>query len=54
MFIHFAIRKWSIFVCFNTNLFPSRFSLDILTETGNLKGDSDVYRHEPLSRRAGL
>lgn len=54
MFIHRAIDKWSIFVGFFVNPFPTPSRVDILTETGNLKGDYYVYRNEPLSRRAGL
>jgi hypothetical protein len=54
MFIHRAIDKWSKFVRFVVNPFPTPSGPDILTETGNLKGDFHVYRNEPLSRRAGL
>lgn len=54
MFISHAIDKWSIFVRFVVNPFPTPPAVDILTETGNLKGDFHVYRNEPLSRRAGL
>ncbi len=54
MFMDGAIDKWSIFVCFVVTPFPTSPRLDILTQTGNLKGDFHVYRNEPLSRGAGL
>ncbi|CVI55156.1 hypothetical protein AGR7A_Cc20056 [Agrobacterium deltaense NCPPB 1641] len=54
MFMGGAIDKWSKFVRFVVNPFPTSLRLDILTQTGNLKGEFHVYRNEPLSRRAGL
>lgn len=54
MFMGGAIDKWSKFVRFVVNPFPTSPRLDILTQTGNLKGEFHVYRNEPFSRRAGL